>query len=103
MEDALGIRVPEDEVAELCRSHHIKRLSFFGSVLGKDFTDESDVDVLVEFEVGKKPGYLGMARLAEELSQMLGNRKADVRTPDELSRYFRDDVVSHARVAYAGG
>lgn len=83
--------------------HHIARLSFFGSVLRDDFRDDSDVDVLVEFEEGMTPGLLGMARIEEEVSRLLGGRKVDLRTPRELSRYFRDKVVSNAMVQYASG
>ncbi len=56
--------------------------------------------MLVEFKPGKAPGFLGLARMEHELSEVLG-RKADIRTPNELSRYFRDDVVAKGQVQYA--
>lgn len=94
------LSVAHDEIVAFCRHHHIRRLSFFGSVLGDDFRDDSDVDVLVEFEPGHRVGLIGLARIERELSQILG-RKADVRTPGDLSRYFRDEVVRTASVEYA--
>lgn len=94
-----GIDVPKARVAEFCRMYHIARLSFFGSILRGDFGPESDVDVLVEFEPGRRPGLLRMAGIEIELSELLGH-KVDMRTPAELSRHFRDDVLREAQVHY---
>ncbi len=97
------IIVDRSRLAEFCRRHHIRRLSLFGSALRGDFSEESDIDVLVEFEPGHAPGLLGMARLERELSRILGGRKVDLRTPEDLSRYFRDEVLREAEVQYAQG
>ncbi len=91
--------VPQERLAEFCRKHHIKKLSLFGSVLREDFHSDSDIDVLVEFKPGHVPGF-GIIDMANELSQLAG-RKVDLRTPKDLSRYFRDRVVKQARVEYA--
>ena len=96
------ITIPEEAIAEFCRAHGIRRLSFFGSVLRDDFGPDSDVDVLVEFEAGRTPGLLGMSAMEIELGQILG-RKVDLRTPADLSRYFRDEVVCSSEVRYAAG
>ena len=98
---SLPISIPLDKVAVFCRAHHILRLSLFGSVLRADFASDSDIDVLVEFEAEHTPGYLGMVRLQSELSKMLGGRAVDLRTPRELSKYFRQDVIAGAAVQYA--
>ena len=95
-----GIDIPKDKIADFCRRQHIRRLSLFGSILRDDFGPESDIDVLVEFEPGHTPGLLRMAGLELELSDLLG-RKVDLRTPAELSRYFRDDVRHVSEVQYA--
>lgn len=89
-------------LAAFCNKHRIVRLSFFGSVLREQFGPNSDVDILVEFEPGLRLGLIGMAKLELELSAMLG-RKADLRTPSDLSRYFREDVLRHAEVKFAAG
>ncbi len=78
-------------------------LSLFGSVLREDFSPDSDVDVLIEFEDGHAPGLLGIARMERELSAILGGRKIDLRTPEDLSRYFRQDVLAAAEVQYVQG
>ncbi|MFB3880331.1 MAG: nucleotidyltransferase family protein [Armatimonadota bacterium] len=88
------------QLAEFCQRNQIRRLAFFGSVLRDDFSADSDVDVLVEFEPGAKVGLLRMASLESELSGIIG-RRADLRTPADLSRYFRDDVIAEAQVQYA--
>jgi predicted nucleotidyltransferase len=95
----LGLDIPKAEVADFCQRHHIRKLSLFGSVLREDFRRSSDVDVLIEFEPGHSVGLLAMAALELELSRLLG-RKVDLRTPAELSRYFRDEVVKSSEVQY---
>jgi hypothetical protein len=94
-----GIDIPREKIADYCRRHRIRKLAFFGSVLRDDFGPDSDVDVLVEFEPGHTVGLLGMAGLEIELSEMLG-RKVDLRTPRDLSRYFRDEVVRTSEVQF---
>lgn len=89
-----------DALAALCQRHHIRRLSLFGSVLKGTDRPDSDVDLLVEFVSGKEPGLLGLADIELELSALLGGRRADVRTPEDLSRYFRDEVVREAAVQF---
>ncbi len=92
--------IPVDEIKEFCRRHHIKRLSFFGSVLRDDFGPDSDVDVLVEFEKDKVPGLIRLAGIELELSRIIGGRKVDMNTPKCLSRYFRERVLSEAEAQY---
>ncbi len=93
--------VPKNHVAEFCRQHHIRRLSLFGSVLRVDFGPESDIDVLVEFDPEHVPGLFGIARMNRELSKLFGGRKVDLRTPEDLSRYFRETVLQEAELQYA--
>jgi len=102
MGERLKIEVPSERVREFCRRNHLRRLSFFGSVLRQDFRPDSDVDVLVEFEPGSPVGYLGMAAMETELGEIL-KRRVDLRTPAELSRYFRDEVLAEAEVQYVQG
>ena len=64
-------RLPLDHetLAGLCRRHHIRRLSLFGSMLRREGGADSDVDLLVEFDPGKAPGLLGLAGIEAELSR----------------------------------
>ncbi len=93
-----GISLPQKKLKEFCKTNDIRKLSLFGSVLRDDFTPESDIDVLAEFEPGKAPGYLGLAGMEEELSTILGRCKVDLRTPEDLSRYFRKRVLREAQI-----
>ena len=97
----LKLEVSEEAITALCRRHHVRKLAFFGSVLREDFGPNSDVDVLIEFEPGYEPGFFALFDIAQELSAVLGGRKVDLRTPRDLSRYFRDGVIAGARVCYA--
>lgn len=87
------------QLDSFCRKHHIKKLSLFGSVLRDDFRPDSDIDVLVEFELGFVPGF-DIIGIQNELAELTG-RTVDLRTAGDLSRYFRDSVVAEARVKYA--
>ena len=95
---SVRVEIPKEQIEAFCRRNHIRRLAFFGSVLRDDFTPESDVDVLVEFEPGERGG-LRFFGMEQELSEILG-RKVDLNTPGFLSRYFRDEVIAEAEVLY---
>jgi predicted nucleotidyltransferase len=95
------LRIDREALAEVCRRHHIRKLSLFGSVLAGKDRPESDLDLLVEFEPGREPGLIGLAAIEFELSALLG-RPVDLRTPQDLSRHFRDQVLRAAEVQYAG-
>lgn len=88
-------------LAPLCRQHHIRRLSLFGSRLKGIARPDSDIDLLVEFVPGKEPGLLGLAEIEAEIAALLPGRRVDLRTPHELSRHFRDEVLRTAAVQYA--
>lgn len=90
-----------DALAELCRRRHIRKLSLFGSTRDGSNRPDSDVDLLIEFESGQARGLIGLSRIEWELSELLGGRRADLRTANDLSRYFRDQVERAALVRYA--
>jgi hypothetical protein len=93
-----GIAIPTDSIDEFCRRNGVRRLSLFGSILRDDFGPESDIDVLVEFQIGARVG-LRFFTIERELSELLG-RKVDLNTPGFLSKYFRDEVLREAEVIY---
>jgi predicted nucleotidyltransferase len=95
------IPIDRAALAAFCRRHGIRRLAFFGSVLRSDFRPDSDVDVLVEFEPDHVPGFIALAGMEQEFSELLGGRSVDMRTPHDLSRYFRDEALATAEVQYA--
>jgi len=99
MQNEKGL-LDKEKIADFCRRNHIRKLSLFGSVLRDDFGPESDIDVLVEFEAGHVPGFFRLFDMEEELSSLLGGRKVDLRTPEDLSRYFRDEVLAQSWVQY---
>lgn len=94
------ISISKTVLATFCQKHGIKRLAIFGSALREDFGPESDIDVLVEFEPDRIPGLLGIAGMELELSELFTGRKVDLRTPEGLSPYFRQDVLATAEVQY---
>ncbi len=92
------IDIPLASVSELCRRRRIKRLALFGSALRDDFTAESDVDLLVEFEPDARVG-LEFFAIERELTELLG-RKVDLNTAGFINKRFRDRVQAEARVVY---
>lgn len=93
------IDLPRDELAAYCEENYIRWLALFGSVLRDDFGPDSDVDMLVEFEPDAVVGLFDIARMERELTALVG-RKVDLRTPDDLSQYFRQQVLDSAEVQY---
>ena len=97
------ISIPREQLTAFCQEHGVKRLAIYGSALREDFGPDSDIDVLVEFEADRIPGLLGVAGMEIELSGLFSGRKIDLRTPEDLSPYFRQDVLDAAEVQYAQG
>ena len=97
--NAPALALPPQDLQEFCARHHVHKLSLFGSIPTQRFRADSDIDLLVEFEPGHSPGLFGMIGMELELSEKLG-RKVDLRTPRELSRYFRYQVIANAAVQY---
>ena len=102
MEKRVNLKVSKKKIEGFCKKHHIHKLSFFGSVLRDDFRSDSDVDVLVEFDPNHIPRLIRLAGMEFELSEILG-RTVDIRTAQDLSRYFRQEVLHSAEVQYAEG
>ena len=94
------VQISKDRIASFCQERGVRRLAIFGSALRPDFGPDSDVDVLVEFDADSIPSLLGMARMERELSSLFGERKVDLRTPEDLSRYFRARVLKDAESVY---
>lgn len=94
----LPITIDRGALAAFCRRHHISRLAIFGSALRDDFGQNSDIDMLVEFEPGHVPGW-EFFNLEDELTRIVGH-EVDLNTPGFLSRSFRSEVVAHAQTLY---
>jgi len=95
----LPIAFDKEKIADFCQQHHITKLALFGSILTDRFGPDSDVDILFEYHPDHVPSLFDIARMERELSELLG-RKVDMRTPQDLSQYFRDEVIENALVQY---
>ena len=95
-----SLTIDESTLAQFCQTHHIRRLSLFGSRLKGTARPDSDMDLLVEFDAAHTPGLMGMASIEFALSDLLATQKVDLRTATDLSRYFRDEVINTALVQY---
>ena len=99
MANLLERETPGDKLSDFCKRNHIRKLSVFGSAARGQSGPDSDIDLLVEFEEGRTPGLFSIVRMEMELAEALG-RKVDLRTPEDLSQYFRDEVVRNAKLQY---
>ena len=95
------VTFPAEELGRVCKNYGIRRLALFGSALRGTHRPDSDVDLLVEFDAGRTPGLLRLALIESELSGLLGGRRVDLRTEEDLSPYFREQVIRQAKVQYA--
>jgi predicted nucleotidyltransferase len=96
----VALNVQLDQLAEVCRRHHVRELAVFGSVARGQSRPDSDIDVLVEFEPDARVGFLALARLAHELTGLF-RRKVDLVPKDGLKPRIRDQVLSEAEVLFA--
>jgi len=96
---SVQIAVPKDKIAAFCKRNRIRRLALFGSVTRDDFTPNSDVDVLVDFEPDARVGFITLAGMEIELGELLG-QKAEIHTAKGLNPRFRDEVLAAAEVQY---
>jgi len=94
-----NLTIPREAIADFCRRNRIRKLALFGSALREDFRPDSDVDILVEFEPEARVGLIRLAGMELDLSELLG-RKVDMRTPQDLSRHFRDEVLREAEMLH---
>lgn len=100
MELREGLSVEDSFLEGFAVHHGICRIALYGSPLRADFGPTSDIDLLVEFQPGRTPGLLYLAQMELELEAAIG-RRVELRTYEDLSRYFRDRVASTARPLYA--
>lgn len=96
---SLEQKISKKYLMEFCKKNHVRKLSVFGSAVRDQLQADSDIDILVEFEQEHTPGFFSIIKMEIELSEALG-RKVDLRTPEDLSQYFRDEVVKNAKIQY---
>lgn len=94
-----NFKLPNEKIVRFCKKYYISSMLLFGSVLTSEFNAKSDVDFLVEFQPDHIPTLFDMVTMEEELSNIIG-RPADLKTPNGISRYFRDEVLASAKKIY---
>ena len=99
MNEATAVSLPLDEIRQYCSQQPIMRLSLFGSAMRGELAADSDIDFLVEYLSKARIGLMAISGQEIELSQIVG-RQVDLRTAEDLSRYFRQEVVENARLIY---
>src|SRR5690348_11529653 len=93
------LHINKKTIKSFCKKHHVAFLALFGSILTSQFSQSSDVDVLVKFEKRHIPNFFDLIDMESELTSIFG-RQVDLKTPNDLSPYFRDEVLSQAKIIY---
>ncbi len=91
--------INKKKITAFCRKYHVVSLALFGSILTSRFRASSDVDILVKFKKNHAPNFFDLVDMESELSSIIG-RKVDLKTPNDLSPYFRDEVLTKAKIIY---
>ncbi len=99
------ILAQREQIAELCRKHHVRRLSIFGSAARDDFDPAtSDVDVIIEFDLDRIPGGTyseNKWHLHDELVRSFG-RKVDLLTWESVKNpYLLEEIKEFNQELYA--
>jgi len=81
----------KEKILEKLIEHEVKRASLFGSIVREEMTDESDIDILIEFRGTKS--LLDLARLKIELEEVL-KCKVDVVTYNSLHPLLKDRILA---------
>ncbi len=95
-----AIKIPQAQIAELCRQYQVRELALFGSALRDDFGPESDIDLLVEFDPSAQVGLLTLTRLQRELAALF-QRAVDLVPKGGLKPILRQSVLASAEIIYA--
>ena len=98
-----SITLDKPALERFCRRHHIVRLSLFGSAVRGELRTESDLDFLVEYEAGHRPGLVALQQIEDELSELCGGRQPDLVNPKYLNPRLRDRILAEAQLQYAEG
>lgn len=97
---AQKIELPEKEIAEFCRRYQVRELAVFGSYVHGDFRPDSDIDLLVEFAPEAEVGFLTLARMGRELSEIL-DRHVDLVPQGGLKPRIGKEILESRKVLYA--
>lgn len=89
----------QKQIEQFCKRNHIIFLALFGSILTSSFRADSDIDLLVRFDREHIPTLFDLVDMESELEALLGY-KVDLRTPNDLSPHFRQEVLARAKVIY---
>jgi predicted nucleotidyltransferase len=85
------MRAAREKALEILQKNGIKRAAFFGSIVRGELTDESDIDILIEFE-GRK-SLLDLAGLKLDLEDAL-ERRVDLLTYRSLHPMLKDRILA---------
>jgi uncharacterized protein len=95
-----NIEISIPQIKQLCEKYHINKFALFGSVLREDFTSNSDIDVLVEFQPEYIPGFIKLNQIQEEISQLFGGKEIDLVIPKFLNYQIKEKILNEMEVYY---
>ncbi|CCQ56444.1 nucleotidyltransferase family protein [Crocosphaera watsonii] len=91
-------------IAQFCQKWGIIELSLFGSILGNQFSQDSDIDILLRFSPNSRQGLLTLAKIKHELEEKTG-RVIDIAVKESIenseNEIRRQEILNTAKVIYA--
>jgi hypothetical protein len=85
------------KLVEICRQNDVSKIGIFGSMARGEATEQSDIDLIVEFS--KRKSLLALVALERQMSETLG-RRVDLLTEAGISPYLRDTIMNDLQVLY---
>ena len=102
LNQSFAVTIPEDDIAKFCQRWKVEQFYLFGSVLRDDFTNDSDIDVMVQFFPDARIGW-DIVTMEEELEAIF-NRRVDLTTKqgiEESDNWLRRrNILDSATLIY---
>lgn len=95
----MKLNINKEKLENICQQYDVQKLHFFGSVVHGDFSNSSDIDILVEFLPGKKPSLLGLGRMQQDLEGIF-KREVDLKTPGFFKKENLNSILEESRLQY---
>ena len=92
-----------DSIKRLCVKHKVRELYAFGSVLGTDFNEASDIDLLVNFDSMDVKSYANNYFNLKFSLEDLFNRSVDLVEESALKNpYFKSSISNYRQLVFGG-
>ncbi len=97
------LKLSQIDINKICEEWNIRKLFLFGSILRDDFNENSDIDILIQFNPDARQGLLTLAKLKHHLEDMT-QRSVDVAVQESVENsdnwIRKQEILNTAQVIY---